>query len=110
VSNNLDQALQSFSQLVAAGGAYASGGLQLQVKTNYGPAVTLYNEAGAPSMTGSAVRSLLGLDGGVRILDASGNVVAQFGDWPATDPVRVAVALGVAAALTFGLVKLIRAF
>lgn len=96
--------LQELSTAGAIAQDYSAGGLQLQLKTNYSPAVTLYNQLGQPS----AMASLLGLQGGVRVLDAAGNVVAQIGDWPATDPVRVTLALGVLGFLTLGLVKALR--
>lgn len=101
---DLSSILQELGTAGAVAQDYAAGGLQLQLKTNYTPAITLYNQLGQPS----AIASFLGLEGGVRVLDASGNVVAQVGDWPDTDPVRVAAALGIGALLGVGLLKLIR--
>lgn len=86
---------------------YNAGALQLQVKTNFGPPVTLYNQSGQPG-PGAAVTDFIGLHGGVRVLDASGNVIAQIGDWPDTDPVKVALALGVLGFLSYTAVRLLR--
>lgn len=96
---DIQQILSELSTAGAVASDYNAGGLQLQLKTNYTPAVTLYDQQGQPS----ALARLLGLQGGVRVLDASGNVVAQIGDWPQTNPVRVALALG-AGAIVGGLV------
>ena len=99
--------LTNLAQATQVAQSYQSGGLQLQLKTNFTPAVTLYNEA-TPQAGGNWLARVIGLQGGVRILDASGNQVAQFGDWPAVDPVRVGIALAGAAVLGFLAVRAIR--
>lgn len=104
---DLSTILQDLGTAGALATDYNSGALQLQVKTNYTPALTVYNQSGQPG-AGSAIAGLLGIQGGARVLDASGNVIMQMGDWPATDPVRVTIALGLAAFLGYGLVKLLR--
>lgn len=103
---DLPQILQELQSAASVAQDYSAGGLQVELKTNYTPAMTLYNEA-VPGQ-GNALARLIGLQGGLRVLDASGNVIAQFGDWPVTDPVRVAAALSVGALLGLGLIRLVR--
>lgn len=107
------------SELEGLAGSYLTGGVTVQVKSNYTPAITVYTGsaggssgsggAGAPS-SGNLFSRLVGLKAGVEVLDSSGNVVASYGDWPATDWVRVAIALATIGLLGIGLVKLVRAF
>lgn len=105
-------------ELEGLAGSYLTGGVRVEVKSNYTPAITVYTgSAGGSSSGGSNSSSsgslfsrLVGLEAGVRVLDSSGNTVASYGDWPATDWVRVAIALGVIGLLGIGLVKLVRAF
>lgn len=104
MSASLTAILSQLSTAASVANTYESGGLQLQVKTNYTPALTVYNQVAPPS----GLASLLGLQAGVQVLDASGNVVAQYGDWPPIDPVRVGLTLGALGLLAYGLVRLIR--
>ncbi len=105
-----NSALYELASLASVGSAYESGIVELQVKTNYTPALTLYTGgAQVPSSAPSGLSKLLGIEGGVRVLDGAGNVIASIGPWPATDPLRVALALGALGLITWGAIRLIRA-
>lgn len=106
MSASIESVLQELGTAGAVAQAYSTGGLSIQVKTNYTPALTVYDELTA-SQPGF-LSGVLGLQGGVRVLDASGNIVAQLGPWPDTDPVRVAMAIGAGALLGLALIRLIR--
>ncbi len=114
MSNALDQLLQ---EAAGVAGSYLTNGITVEVKTNYTPALTVYTGSNGPSSSGAPGSSsggnlfsqLIGMQAGVRVLAADGHVLASYGDWPATDWVRVAAALAVIGLLGFGLVKLIRA-
>lgn len=106
-------------ELEGLAGSYLTGGVRVEVKSNYTPAVTVYtgsaggssgSGSGSSSSSGNLFSRLVGLQAGVRVLDSSGNVVASYGDWPATDWVRVAIMLGMIGLLGIGFVKLVRAF
>jgi hypothetical protein len=108
---------QDLQELLGVTGAALSGNIQVEVKTNYSPAITVYSGQAASSSGGSGGTSssgnlfsrLMGLDAGVRVIDpATGSTLASYGDWPATDWVRVAIALGLVGLLGFGFVKLVR--
>lgn len=106
------------SELEGLAGSYLTGGVTVQVKSNYTPAITVYtgstggsssggsSSGGAPS--GNLFSRLIGLKAGVEVLDSSGNVVASYGDWPPTDWVRVIAALAVIGMLGILTVKVIR--
>jgi hypothetical protein len=96
--------LAELAQANSVAQTYMTGGLRLQLKTNYTPALTIYDEAAGPS----GIANALGVVGGIRVLDAQGNQLAQVGAWPATDPLRVAGALGVLGLAGIGLVRLLR--
>lgn len=108
---------QDLQGLLGVAGGYLEGGIRVEVKTNYTPAISVYTGGnGSSSSTGGSSGAggglfsrLVGLEAGVRVLGADGRELASYGDWPATDWVRVAIALGVIGLLGFGLVKLIRA-
>lgn len=109
---------QDLQELLGVAGGYLGGGIRVEVKTNYAPAITVYSgNGGSSSGAGSAGSSssgnlfsrLLGLQAGVRVVSADGHELASYGDWPATDWVRVTAALVVVGLLGVGLVKLIRA-
>ncbi len=110
----IDQLLQ---EVAGVAGSYLTNGITVEVKTNYTPAITVYTgsngssgSGGSSSSGGSGLFSqLVGLQAGVRVLAADGHVLATYGEWPQTDWVRVAAALGLIGLLGFGLVKLIRA-
>lgn len=103
-------------ELEGLAGSYLTGGVTVQVKSNYTPAITVYTgSAGSSGSGGSSGPSsgnlfsrLIGLKAGVEVLDSSGNMVASYGDWPATDWVRVAIALAAIGLLGIGLIKLVR--
>lgn len=107
-------------ELEGLAGSYLTGGVRVEVKSNYTPAITVYTGSaggsssgggsGSSSSSGNLFSRLVGLQAGVKVLDSSGNTVAAYGDWPATDWVRVAIALGLIGLLGIGLVKLVRAF
>lgn len=115
MSSALDQLLQ---EAAGVAGSYLTNGIQVEVKTNYTPAITVYTGSNGPSQgatpgapgSGSIFSQLLGIKAGVRVLAADGRELASYGDWPAVDPVRVAIALAALGLLAFGLVKLVRAF
>lgn len=98
--------LQQLAQAGAAATDLQAGGASVQIKTNYGPPITVYT-ATPTNAPPSLISQAIGLQGGVRVLDASGNVVAQYGAWPDTDPVRVGVAVGVLALAAYGLTRLL---
>jgi hypothetical protein len=77
----------------------ALSGLQLQVKTNLGPAFLVGGLAskqtasdGSQSTQGSpGLFHLLGLQYSVQLLDANGKEVTHYGDPPATNPILATV-------------------
>lgn len=102
--------VSDIAELARVGSAYQSGIVQVQVKTNYTPALTLWTGgAQVPTSAPSGLGKILGLQGGVRVLDGAGNILAELGPWPATDPVRLGLALGALVLLGWGAAKLIRA-
>ena len=98
------QSLLSSGLGIAEG--YVAGGISVSVKTNYGPEIPIYSGAmsggastgagGTPSSP-SLLSTLLGLKAAVIVRDATGRTLTTFGTPPATDPVRVGVALGIVA-------------
>lgn len=99
MANSLQNLLSS-----AAGNYLASSGLRAEIKTNLGPPVTIYNAT--PS--GFSIADALGIQAALVVRDANGNVLASYGDPPATDPVLVsALALAFLATAVL-LYKLIR--
>jgi len=76
----------------AAGDALNKSGLEVVVKTNLGPELSVY-KAGDTSPP-SPLAKLLRV--GVQVRDKSGRVLTSWGEWPATSPYAVA---GAAAAV-----------
>jgi hypothetical protein len=91
--------LESF---VSLAGDAVGGALRVSVKTNYGPEFEVAqvslggSGAQSPSSSTGGISGILGVKAAVIVRDAQGRVVANFGDPPPTDPVRVALALGAA--------------
>jgi hypothetical protein len=86
----------------------AAGNLSVAVKTNLGPEITVWDgsasdgEGGTPS---TSLAEILGVKAAVIVRAGSGRVLKQFGDYPATDPVRVVIALAALGMLLFVLVR-----
>jgi len=76
----------------AAGDALNKSGLEVVVKTNLGPELSVY-KAGDTSPP-SPLTKLLRV--GVQVRDKSGRVLTSWGEWPPTSPYAVA---GAAAAV-----------
>ena len=108
---------QDLQDLLGVAGGYLNGGISVEVKTNYTPAITVYSGSGSSSASpgssssssGNLLSRLVGLEAGVRVLSSDGHELASYGQWPATDWVRVAIALSLIGLLGIGLVKLVRA-
>jgi len=82
--------------------------LTVSVKTNLGPEFTVWSgaadgEGGAPSS--SSVADRLGIKAAVIVRGARGEVLKEFGDYPTTEPVKVALALALALVLVVVLVR-----
>lgn len=80
-----------------AGDYVRSGGVSIAVKTNFGPEIKLASSSIAPSGApgggggdgGGGVLDLLGVRAAVVVRDRSGKRIAGYGDYPATEPLRV---------------------
>ena len=72
-----------------------SGGVRVYVKTNYGPEVPLTGG------TGPNLASILGIKAAVVVRDKRGNRIAGYGDYPATDVLKVSILFGSALALVW---------
>ena len=110
-------------QLAGTAETYLGSGIAVSVKTNYSPAITVYNGAaggsgGQPGQAGggglgAGLSRLIGLQVGVQVRDAqSGHVIATYGPdggAPPTNYLRVVLGLAVVGVLGLAVVKLIRA-
>jgi len=78
-----------------AGGYLASGAVRVEVKTNLGPAFTVYSgSSGEPGLADA-----LGFKAAVVIRGRDGQPLASYGEPPATEPLLV-----IAYALAFAIV------
>jgi hypothetical protein len=99
------------SSLAKDAAAYATGGgIVIEARTNYTPAVVLYDGKKGESSTtkaGLGISSLIGFRGGIVIRTADGTILQKFGDPQPLSHVRLAV---VAVALGFVGVLVARGF
>lgn len=87
----------------AAGDYLASGAVRLEVKTNLGPPITLYDGGDSQSLAGA-----LGVKAALVVRRSDGSVIASYGEPPATDPVLIATWAVALAAIGALLVLVIR--
>lgn len=93
--------------LLGVAGEYVSQGVRISVKTNVTPEISLGTASlggGASTDSGGggfSLGALIGIKAAVIVRDASGNVIATYGEPPPLDPVRVVVAIGLAAGLVY---------
>lgn len=87
----------------ALGGA--AGRIRVRVKTNYGPAVVVYDGARHER---SLLMSLLGLRVGFVVEALDGRPLAEYGPLPATEPVRAAALILLLAILAGVIVRGLR--
>lgn len=66
----------------------AADRVRIRVKTNYGPAVVVYDGARHER---SLLMALLGLRVGFTVENLDGHTLAEYGPLPATEPIRAAV-------------------
>ena len=76
-----------------------SGGVRVAVKTNLGPEIPVY--VGSGDRRGNP----LGIKAGVIVRDRDGNVISQFGEPPATEPLKVFLLLAVVSVVGFVIVR-----
>lgn len=85
-------------------------GISVAVKTNYGPAVTVYRDeppdgtGGEPGDRG-VLEELLGFKAALIVRDRDGRTIYTSGDVPATEPARVAAVIVLVAVLAFVLTR-----
>ncbi len=72
--------------------AAAQQGLNVVVKTQYGPEMQVYNAA-APSAPPSPWLNWIG-PVGIQLRDANGKVIYSNGHWPETNPGAIALLVG----------------
>lgn len=80
------------------------GGMQVFVKTNYGPEIPIYTGSSGESQ-GGAVSDLIGVKAQVIIRDAKGKTVKTIGQAAPTDPVRVAFLVALLGLIGFVVVR-----
>lgn len=89
--------------------ADAAGNLSVSVKTNLGPEITVWSGAADGGTGGGAsspsLAERLGIRAAVIVRGSRGQVLKEFGDYPATEPWKVALALLAAGALLFVIVR-----
>jgi len=78
-----------------------SGGLRVSVKTNMGPEIPVFSG----DQSGGGIVSALGIKAGVIVRNNRGEVVTTYGDPPPTDPVKVALLVGVGMALAVVIIR-----
>lgn len=77
----------------------AAGGFKVNVKTQFGPAIEVYDSTAAPSPPG-LLQAAIG-PVGVQVTDTQGNVLDTVGSWPDTNPLAIAVIAGAFVALGY---------
>ena len=80
------------------------GGLQVFVKTNYGPEIPIYTGSDGEASQ-SAVGDLIGVKAQVIIRDAKGKTIKTIGSAAPTDPVRVGFMLALLGLIGFVVVR-----
>lgn len=82
-----------------------SGGVQVFVKTNYGPELPVYTGAGTSQPGEPGIGDLLGIKAQVIIRNKAGKVIQTYGEPAPTEPLKVAVLLAVVALLGVVIVR-----
>ena len=80
-----------------------SGGVQVFVKTNYGPEIPVYTGADKSGQPG--IGDLLGVKAQVIVKKKSGKVVQTYGEPAPTEPLKVTAVLAVVAVLGIVIVR-----
>jgi hypothetical protein len=80
-----------------------SGGVQVFVKTNYGPELPVYTGTDKTGQPGIA--DLLGLKAQVIVKNKSGKIIQTYGEPAPTEPLKVAAVLAVVALLGVVIVR-----
>lgn len=88
-----------------AGSYLDQGGLQVFVKTNYGPEIPIYTGKDKNAGQGNPIAELIGLRAQVIVKDAKGKTVTTYGDAAPTDMARVLVVLSVLGLIGFVVVR-----
>jgi hypothetical protein len=108
---SLDSAFQGAGAALAGDvqgiGQSVISGLQVRVKTNFGPAFTVGGQYTAPTPNNPnpvpanpGLLDSLGIEVGAQVLSADGSVLFTWGDMPPTNPIYAA--LGIAALIAVG--------
>lgn len=84
-----------------AQGYVTGGGVRVYLKTNLGPEVPLYTGAS----DGPGLLSALGIETGLIVRDAQGNIVTTYNDPPETDPIKAGLVLAALAGAVFLLMR-----
>lgn len=89
----------------------AGGGIQVAVKTNFGPELPVYTgelrrgSQGTGQGGGFSLSRLVGLKAAVVVRDGRGATLATYGEYPRTEPLRAVLALAALAGLGFILIR-----
>lgn len=78
-----------------------AGQIRVSVKTNLGPAFTVYDGAAE----GPGLAAALGLKMAFTVHGPDGNAIATYGTPPPTEPARVVLVLALLAGLAFVLIR-----
>lgn len=98
----------TFDGLLDMGAQAVADNLRVTVKTNFGPAVTVYQAGGGAGAGGGFnLAKLLGLKVAVTV-DGPTGTLYQSSEPPPTEPLRVTFLLAAVAALAFLLLRGIR--
>lgn len=97
--------MAAWQEFLSLGLDAAASNIRVTLKTNLGPAVVVYD---GRAEQGATLADYLGIKFAVTVQSADGATIAQYGEPPATEPLRIAVLALIAATLALVFVNGLR--